>query len=354
MEQTINKSNFNLNKTSLEGIRRVVNPTYYKPNAWLAFLHTLVGISFHAIALYVSYIVWKEEIYWAYFFTWFLAGTSVTSLFVLGHDCAHQAFLKSNKLNDALGHFFFLFSFYPYYAWKYSHNAHHRHTNLLKINSKDIYYDNAWIPLTTSQYKVLKRFQPKKALLYKLGRLFPPFGSFMHNILTHYFPQKYNDSQRKKVIFSYFILGLFAILIISGIYYFTNSIFAIFHFYILPGIFFQFWMSLYTYQHHTSQNIQFYDESNWNSYKGQIHGTLNSLSPSWLSFLHHGIDVHTPHHLSTAIPCYYLKKAYEDLKNSPYREDILEQKLSFTYYIKQILNCHLWDEKQRRYVKFFN
>ncbi|MCX7997748.1 MAG: hypothetical protein N3A69_02190, partial [Leptospiraceae bacterium] len=55
---------------------------------------------------------------------------------------------------------------------------------------------------------------------------------------------------------------------------------------------------------------------------------------------------------STAIPCYYLRSAYKDLKNSEYREDLKEQKLSLLYYYKQIAKCHLWDEKNKKYVSF--
>ena len=350
MENIVNQSE--ITKISLEGIRKVINPSYFKPNMRLAVESLLVGVLFHVVTIFLSYLVWKQDWYWLYPITWFLAGTSVTSLFVLGHDCAHGSFFKSNRWNDILGHFVFLFSFYPYFAWKYSHNAHHRHTNLLKINSKDIYYDNAWIPLKVSQYQILKRFQPRKALIYKLGRLFPPFGSFMHNVLTHFYPSKFNESQRKKVIFSYVVLAIGFIGISSLIYAFTKSVFLVFHLYIIPALFFQFWMSLYTYQHHTSTEIDFYNEKEWNSYKGQILSTLNSLSPKWLSFLHFGIDVHTPHHLSTGIPCYYLHKAYQNLKDSAYAEDLKERKLSLRYYWKQISQCHLWDEKQKRYVSF--
>ncbi|MCB1189476.1 MAG: fatty acid desaturase [Leptospiraceae bacterium] len=342
----------NEEETDLSGPRKVVSPQLYKPNLMYAILYMFISFAFYAGTIGFSYYSFANTYWWLYPVAWFLAGTGVTSLFVLGHDCAHQAFFKSNRWNDFWGHIVFVFSFYPYYAWKYSHNAHHKHTNLLQANPKDIYYDNAWIPLTSKQYKILKRMKPKKALMYRIGRLFPPFGAFMHNILTHYFPSKFNKSQRKKVILSYFILGALALGVMGGIFYLTNSVFAIFHFYVLPGLFFAFWMSLYTYQHHTSTDMKFYSPRDWNSYKGQILATYNSLSPVWFSILHLNIDVHTPHHLSTAIPCYHLREAYKELKNSKYGQDIPEGKLNFGYYVNQVKNCHIWDETKGQYLRF--
>lgn len=337
---------------SLEGPRKAVQGKWYKPNTGKAILAILTGIAFYAVSMYAIYLTLAYELYYLTPLAWFLGGTAVTSFFVLGHDCAHAAFLKSNRWNDFLGEIFFLFPFYPYYAWKYSHNAHHKFTNKLEVNAKDIYYDNAWIPLTITQYKLLKRFHPGKARMYRIGRYFPPLGSFMHNILTHFYPEKFNESQRAKVKFSYLYLGIGMILISSLIYFLTNSIWAIFHYYILPGLFFQFWMSLYTFQHHTSDEMEFYNPKEWNPYKGQILSTYNSLNPRFLSFLHLNIDVHTPHHLSTAIPCYHLRPAYEELKESIYKEDLKEGKLNLGYYLKQVRNCQLWDEKNKKYKKF--
>lgn len=340
-----------LDKSSLEGIRKTISKEFFKPNLRRALFYTFLGLSFYFLSILILTYTYINNLYWAYPFAYFLAGTAVTSLFVLGHDCGHQSFFKNNKLNDIMGHIFFIAPIYPYYAWKFSHNAHHRYTNKLVVNSDDIYYDNAWIPLTINKYKDLKRDNYFFAFLYKLSRYFPPLGSFFHNIITHFFPSKFNDSQRKKVVLSQLILIIFTISIFIVSLYF-DSIFSFFHFYIIPGLFFQLWMSIYTYQHHTSESMKFYKDSDWNPYKAQINSTYNSLFPRWISFLHFNIDIHTPHHLSTAIPSYYLRHAYAQIKNSLYSDDILEGKFSLKYYFKQVNNCHIWDEVNNKYIRF--
>ena len=338
---------------SLENVRNKISSKYFKSNYKKAVLYIFIGTTFYFISILLLLYLYTINYYWFYPLGYFIAGTAVTSLFVLGHDCGHQSLLKNNKVNDLLGHIFFLAPIYPFYAWKYSHNAHHKHTNQLYTNQKNIYYDNAWIPLTTEVYLELKTISPISAFIYKICRYFPPIGSFFHNIITHYFIKKFNEVQRKKVISSYIFLIASNLLIFILLLKYLG-IFAFFHFYILPAVFFQFWMSIYTYQHHTSETIQFYEKDEWTPYKAQIQSTYNSFFPRIISFLHFNIDVHTPHHLSTAIPSYYLRDAYEELKASPYGLDLLEAKFSIQYYIQQIMNCHLWDRKERRYKRFSN
>ncbi|HMV42174.1 MAG TPA: fatty acid desaturase, partial [Leptospiraceae bacterium] len=243
-------------------------------------------------------------------------------------------------------------TFYPYYAWKYSHAAHHQHTNELYAPSNTVYFDNAWIPMTINEYKVMQKKYPVRAFLYKLTRIVLPIGSFIHNIVYHYFPNKFKPDHRKNVYFSYFVLGFVGVSVAVTLYYATGSWFGIFHFWIIPALVFQVWMSLYTFLHHTSSEMQFYPKKDWSQYKGQIKSTTNYRMNKLISFLHFHIDCHIPHHLNIKIPSYHLLAAQKDLSNSKYSEDIVEEKFTWKHYFKTIRECNLWDEKNRRYVRF--
>ncbi len=337
---------------TLDGPRKSIRPVLFKSNSWKASFVLLVGISFHALSYMVIYFGMKADLFPILILGWGLAGMSVTSLFVIGHDCAHASFLKNNKIGDLIGHFCFLFSFYPYYGWKFTHNAHHAHTNDLTFHENDVYFDNAWLPFTSAQYLELKTNSPLYAFLYKSTRYFPPIGSFLHNIAFHAYPRKFIATHRSKLILSYAVLGIGVICLSIGLVWLTGSAFAILHFLLIPGILFQFWMSYYTFLHHTSTEIEFYSKEDWTPYLGQILSTYNSLCPRWLSFLHFHIDIHTPHHLSTAIPCYHLKEAYADLKKSEYASDLKEGRFRLSYLWKQMSECHVWDLEKRSYRKF--
>src|SRR5690606_24346330 len=67
-------------------------------------------------------------------FAWLFAGMGLVGLFVLGHDCAHQAFSTNSKVNWMVGHFSFAFLLTGYENWRVSHNFHHAHTQILGVD----------------------------------------------------------------------------------------------------------------------------------------------------------------------------------------------------------------------------
>ena len=73
-------------------------------------------------------------------------------------------------------------------------------------------------------------------------------------------------------------------------------------------------MSTFTYVHHTAPDIAFVPASEWNAVTAQLSGTVHCNYPKWVEFLCHDINVHVPHHVSTAIPSYNLRMAYKSLQ----------------------------------------
>lgn len=342
----------NEKEPTLSEVKKVVREECFQANITKATLFLLSGLVQFIVTGLFSYFSWITG-YWALFpISWFLMGFVFTSLFVLGHDCAHESFFGNKKLNSFFGHILFIPTFYPYYAWKYSHAAHHQHTNELYAPLDTVYFDNAWIPMTISQYNTMRKESPFTAYAYRITRVLIPLGSLIHNLIYHYFPSKFKQDHRKNVSLSYIFLFVVGITIVGILYYFTESIFSIFHFWIIPSLFFQFWMSLYTFLHHTSEEMSFYPKEEWSQYRGQIKSTTNYRMPKWISKLHFHIDCHIPHHLNIKIPSYMLLAAQDDLNQSKYSEDIQEEKFTWKHYFKVIRNCNLWDEQKNKYVRF--
>ncbi len=48
--------------------------------------------------------------------------------------------------------------------------------------------------------------------------------------------------------------------------------------------------------------------------QAQLAGTVHCDFPAWVEFLTHDISVHVPHHVSSKIPWYNLRKANESLR----------------------------------------
>ena len=58
----------------------------------------------------------------------FLQGLFGTGLWVLAHECGHQSFSPSKKLNDTVGWICHSALLVPYFSWKISHGKHHKAT----------------------------------------------------------------------------------------------------------------------------------------------------------------------------------------------------------------------------------
>lgn len=68
-----------------------------------------------------------------------------TGLWVLAHECGHQAFSPSKTLNDTVGWVCHSFLLVPYFSWKISHGKHHKATGNL---SRDMVF----VPRTREEH----------------------------------------------------------------------------------------------------------------------------------------------------------------------------------------------------------
>ena len=337
---------------SLSAVRAVIPPHCMRPHAGRALLYMASGIIFYSASVAFAWFVWEKSIYWLYPISWFVGGTASTSLFVLAHDCGHYSILKSRRIMDVLGHVLLLPVCYPFYAWKHSHDAHHKYTNLLK-REDSIYFDNAWIPETIEEYETEKSQRPFYAFLYRIARRFPPLGAWMHH--GHYLlssPELYREDHRKKAVFSIWFVLIGMLTFGPAISFLSGSWFGAFHFWFLPALCFQFWMAIYTFLHHTAEDVPFLPEGEWTPYRAQVECTVNVLWPRPISFLHGNIDVHLPHHVAANIPAYWLRDAYAAIKNSEFASEVREVRFSPSYYLRQIRQCRLWDTKAKAYAGF--
>lgn len=68
-----------------------------------------------------------------------------TGVWVLAHECGHQAFSPSKVLNDTVGWICHSFLLVPYFSWKISHGKHHKATGNLAR-------DMVFVPKTRDEY----------------------------------------------------------------------------------------------------------------------------------------------------------------------------------------------------------
>ncbi|GAA5849384.1 hypothetical protein JCM3766R1_006062 [Sporobolomyces carnicolor] len=94
----------------------------------LAYLATYIDPSFGQDGAVVdgrAGIACKWAAWVAY---WTFQGWVMTGLWVLGHECGHQAFSTSKTINNAVGLVIHSFLLVPYHSWRISHARHHAAT----------------------------------------------------------------------------------------------------------------------------------------------------------------------------------------------------------------------------------
>ena len=110
---------------------------------------TLLATTFYVFNTYVTPSTIPSS--YARFCAWtlytFLQGLFGIGVWVLAHECGHQAFSNSRALNDITGWILHSFLLVPYFSWKLSHKQHHAlHGNLAR--------DMQFVPKSREQHGI--------------------------------------------------------------------------------------------------------------------------------------------------------------------------------------------------------
>lgn len=262
---------------------------------------------------------------------WIFTGTALTGAFVVGHDCGHRSFANRRWVNDLVGHLFMLPLIYPFHSWRLKHDHHHKHTNKMDV-------DNAWRPFRPEDYAEMSGVE--KTIYRALrGRLWW-IASIFHWIGLHFNPANFAPKDRNKIKLSVAVVLAFAV-IFFPVLIATTGLWGFVKFWLLPWLVYHFWMSTFTIVHHTMPDIEFQEADQWDEAKAQLSGTVHCDYPAWVEFLCHDINVHVPHHLSTAIPSYNLRMAHQSLREN-WGDRLYECKFSWSLMKKITDQCHLY------------
>src|SRR5438876_9922172 len=81
-----------------------------------------------------------------------VAGTMISTLFVIGHDATHGTLVSGAAQNRVLGRLLFLPALHNYTLWRMQHNRlHHQLPNVKDVNS--------WSPFSLGEYIELPRWR---------------------------------------------------------------------------------------------------------------------------------------------------------------------------------------------------
>jgi acyl-lipid omega-6 desaturase (Delta-12 desaturase) len=301
--------------------------------AWqqVIFSVAMVSLGIAAIAVSPWYLL---PLAWAF------TGTAVTGFFVIGHDCAHRSFSNNRLVNDTVGHLAMLPLIYPFHGWRIFHNFHHKHTNKLDV-------DNAWQPWQKQEY--INCPQWLQVIYQGMRGSFWWLASIAHWAVLHFDWNRTTGKQREQMRYSalFAIIGGAIGLTALGL---TTGWWGIVKFWLMPWLGYHFWMSTFTIVHHTASDIPFTPTDEWQEAIAQLTGTVHCDYPKWVEVLCHDINVHVPHHISTAIPAYNLREAHRIIKEN-WGEYVKERQFNWELMKDVVGECHLYDA-EKNYESF--
>ncbi|KAI9497792.1 delta-12 fatty acid desaturase [Zychaea mexicana] len=262
---------------------------------------------------------------------WIAQGVVGTGVWVIGHECGHQAFSPSKAINNGVGMVLHSALLVPYHSWRISHSRHHKATGHM---SKD----QVFLPSTRSAVGLPARdLDPEgdgphsafdESPIAALWGMFLMFGfGWPLYLLTNIAGQKYpgwashfnpycaifEENQFWDVMQS--TAGVSVTIAILTYLGQTFGPLAVIKFYVIPYFGVNFWLVLITYLQHTHPDLPHYRENVWNFQRGAALTVDRSFGI--LDYFHHHIsDSHVAHHFFSTMPHYHAVEATHYIKKA--------------------------------------
>lgn len=292
------------------------------------------------------------DAWWGVLLLWIASGFTVSALFVLGHDAAHEALFDKRRLNDVVGRLCFVPSLHLYAAWKLGHNhLHHRHT--AREN-----YDFVWHPVTPEQYAAMSRLARLRHRLewsalgagaYYLTRI------WWGKMIVLKAPKRWTSDIRVDRIFFAAVLPvtMFGAAVLGGILHgdVLGAAWMITKLIIGPFVAFCWSIGFTVYVHHIHPDMPWARGRTWNKVDAQLRTTAVLRVRQPFGMFLHSIYTHVPHHVDVRIPCYHLDEAQEAIA-AAWPGLVRDEHLRLRDYVATTRACKLFDFDAGRWLTY--
>jgi omega-6 fatty acid desaturase (delta-12 desaturase) len=282
-----------------------------------------------------------------------LQGFFGTGLWILAHECGHQAFSPSKILNDTVGWVCHSILLVPYFSWKISHGKHHKATGHMER-------DMVFVPKTRERYAErvgrmvheiaeLTEETPIHTLIHTFGQQIGGWPMYLmanvtgHNNhdrqiegkgmgkkngmftgVNHFNPSSplYEKRDEHLILLSDLGIGLvLAFLTWVGKSYGFNNLLI---WYIIPYLWVNHWLVMITFLQHTDPTLPHYDAETWTYTRGAAATIDREFGFIGRTLFHGIIETHVLHHYISTIPFYHADEATDAIKTvmgKHYRSD---------------------------------
>ncbi|KAI9291714.1 delta-12 fatty acid desaturase [Neoconidiobolus thromboides FSU 785] len=311
---------------TIKELRESIPAHLFKRSTLKSSIHTLIDLLICSILFYIAtyfdtFSFAIQLVAWPLY--WFFQGVFMTGLWVIAHECGHQAFSDHKAINDFVGFVLHTGLLVPYHSWRISHARHHAHTGHL-------HEDQVFVPIRRSEHNKLYdtiNESVETAPIYSILRVvrillfgWPAYliwnasGQPYKQYTSHFHPTSpiFRPHQAFKVLYS--DAGLIVAFSVLAYFIKTTSFWTVAKYYLIPYINVNAWLVTITFLQHTDVYIPHYDPKEWNFVRGAL--TTVDRDFGWFLniALHHINDSHVAHHLFSQMPFYNAIEATKYLK----------------------------------------
>ncbi len=274
---------------------------------------------------------------WIHIYLLVIAAGLQVRIFIIFHDCCHQTFLASRRMNTLLGHICGVLTFTPYESWRRSHGIHHNTVNDLDRRGRG----DVWT-LTVDEYRAASRFKRLRYRLFRNPLVLLIIGPVYLFLFDYRFPEK--GDQRKQIRSLHMTnLGI-AALVAAACWLVGWRAYLLIQ---LPIILISgaggVWLF---YVQHQFEGAYWARHEVWDPMKAALKGFSFYQLPKLLQWFSGNIGFHHIHHISPRIPNYHLERCHEILVAWQVIKP-LNLRASL-----HSLRLKLWDEQNDRLVGF--
>jgi len=292
----------------------------YKPSFWEAgkdlFIHSVISLS----SLYAT---WYYRTSYLSVLTVPLLGLMNVRTFVVFHDCGHNSYTPSKRLNYVLGSILGTLVFTPF-CWSYDHHNHHLTTGNKENTLSHNYNENIFHTL-----KEYKRMHPYLRTAYKIVKHPLVFGVpvasfyfvivgrlsvFIHKLLD----LKPYTQTLSRILYDTTLTNI-------GIYILLKTCirYGIVYHYLLAALCGQIIGFFLFHNQHTFNPAYVVGNDTWNKVDSGLRGSSFIQVPWFLRYFMNGIEYHHIHHMSSSIPGYKIHKVHNELvQHSEFKEKL--------------------------------
>jgi omega-6 fatty acid desaturase (delta-12 desaturase) len=281
-------------------------------------------------------------------------GICIAMLFIVGHDCCHNALVPGRRWNLWLGRLAFIPVVHSVSLWRVAHNQHHHgRTNLKGV-------DPVWAPMSLVEYRASSPARQwfERALRSAWGPLFYYYVDIWLPLLVLPLSADARIAWKKHLPDTLFVLAGFMATI--------AAIVAVGQFvaperpvwltlllgWVIPFAAWSYLAGLTVYLNHTHPEIPWFnDETVWTNYNASVLGTAHVKLPIDIFPLYSDVMHHPAHHTHVATPVYELPTEQAALK-ARVGGDSKEYLLTLAEYRKIVSSCKLFDFERMCWTDF--